>query len=63
MTDKPRAGARIVFILSNLCSRRGDGKTQREDVVVSEESPAAIGHRRPRQVKRVSNVFLEKDSK
>ena len=40
-----------------------DGKTQREGVVVSELNPAADGHRRPRQVKRVSNVFLEKDAK
>jgi hypothetical protein len=40
-----------------------DGKTQREGVVVSEINKAADGHRRPRQVKRVSNVFLEGDSK
>jgi hypothetical protein len=40
-----------------------DGKTQREGVVVSEGTHAAEGHRRPRQVKRVSNVFLEGDSK
>ena len=40
-----------------------DGKTQREGIVVSEESKAAEGRRRPRQVKRVSNVFLEGDSK
>ena len=39
-----------------------DGKTQREGIVVSEESKAADGHRRPRQVKRVSNEFLHKDS-
>jgi hypothetical protein len=39
-----------------------DGKTQREGIVVSEEDKAPAGHRRPRQVKRVSNVFLEKDS-
>jgi hypothetical protein len=39
-----------------------DNKTQREGVVVSEMDKAAEGHRRPRQVKRVSNVFLEKDS-
>jgi RNA ligase-like protein/uncharacterized protein len=38
-----------------------DGKTQREGVVVSEMNKAPEGVRRPRQVKRVSNVFLEKD--
>jgi ATP-dependent RNA circularization protein (DNA/RNA ligase family) len=40
-----------------------DTKTQREGVVISEQSPAPEGIRRPRQVKRVSNVFLEGDSK
>ena len=40
-----------------------DGKTQREGIVISAHSPAAFGHRRPQQVKLVSNVFLEKDSK
>lgn len=39
-----------------------DGKTQREGIVVSETAPAPEGYRRPRQVKRVSNVFLEKDA-
>ena len=40
-----------------------DGKNQREGIVVTEESKDAEGRRRPRQVKRVSNVFLEGDSK
>lgn len=40
-----------------------DGKTQREGVVISETAPARVGYRRPRQLKRVSNLFLEKDSK
>jgi len=40
-----------------------DGKTPREGIVISEMEPAAFGHRRARQVKRVSNAFLEKDSK
>lgn len=40
-----------------------DRKTMREGVVISEMAPAAEGHRRPRQVKRVSNDYLAKDSK
>lgn len=40
-----------------------DGKTQREGIVVSELYPAPEGIRRPRQLKRVSNIFLDKDSK
>jgi hypothetical protein len=36
--------------------------TQREGVVLSEVNKAPEGVRRPRQLKRVSNVFLEKDS-
>jgi len=39
-----------------------DNKTQREGVVVSEMHKAPEGVRRTRQLKRVSNVFLEKDS-
>ena len=40
-----------------------DHKTIREGIVVSELLPPTAGNRRPRQVKRVSNAFLEKDSK
>jgi ATP-dependent RNA circularization protein (DNA/RNA ligase family) len=40
-----------------------DNKTQREGVIISEQTPAPEGVRRPRQFKRVSNVFLEGDSK
>ena len=40
-----------------------DAKTMREGIVVSELNPPALGQRRPRQVKRVSNDYLAKDSK
>lgn len=40
-----------------------DNKTQREGIVISETNSAPEGFRRPRQVKRVSNVFLADDSK